>query len=115
PRFYQERQPLYTADDLVNAWTENGKLPVYARECEREIRYKLLAHPEIPVYSLPEVSTPPYLLVTTHHWIGDNTWFSGFPEYLAKSGYKATIRKQAPGLPLDYPFQALYFPANGLW
>jgi len=115
PRFYQERLPLYTAEDLVSSWTENGKLPVYARECEREIRYELLAHPEIRVYSLPKVSTPPYLLITTHHWIGDNTWFSGFPEYLERSGYKATIVKQAQGLHLDSRSQSLYFPANGLW
>ena len=115
PRFYQERQTAYTADDLVSAWTQTGKLPVYARECEREIRYELRAHPEIQVNTLPKISTPPYLLITTHHWIGDNTWFSGFPEYLESAGYKATIVKQAPGLHLDSRSQSLYFPANGLW
>jgi hypothetical protein len=115
PRFYQERLPMYTPEELVTAWTQNGKLPVFARECERELRYELRTHPEIRVNTLPAVSKPPYLLITTHHWIGDNTWFSGFPEYLEKSGYKATIVIQASGLHLDSHSQSLYFPANGLW
>jgi hypothetical protein len=115
PRFYNEREPVYAAEEIVDTWKENGSLPVYARECERELRYELRQHPEIHVDSLPQVVKAPYLVVATHNWIGDNSWYSGYPELLRREGYKATILKQAQARHLDSPPQSLYFPPNGLW
>jgi hypothetical protein len=117
PAFYQQRQVMYTPQDLVSAWQENGRLPVYARECERELRYELRQHPEIQVASLPEDSKPPYLLVGTHNWIGDGRWYGDFPKYLKKSGYRADLIKEAPSWHLDarWHSQSLYFPPNGFW
>jgi len=117
PSFYEQRQPVYQPADLVTAWRENGRLPVYARECERELRYELREHPEIPIDGLPAQAKPPYLLIATHNWIGDNRWYAGFPEYLQKSGYKADVVKGIPGWHRDAEWhsQCLYFPPNGLW
>jgi len=117
PAFYTQRQPVYTPADLLSAWEQNGRLPVYTRGAERELRYELRQHPEIQIAGLSEQTKPPYLLITTHNWIGDNRWFGGFPEYLQKSGYQATIVKQAPAwnLASSWRSQSLYFPPNGLW
>jgi hypothetical protein len=115
PRFYAERLPVYTPNDLLSAWNENGRQLVYARECEREVRYELRDHPEVRVEALPRNSKAPYLLIATHNWIGDNSWFSGFPDYLRRSGYKATLVRQTPARHMDSPAQSLYFPPNGLW
>jgi len=117
PAFYAQRQPVYTPADLVAAWEQNGRLPVYSRGAERELRYELRFRPEIPIEGLSDNSKPPYLLVATHNWIGDNRWFAGFPEYLERSGYRATIVRQAPAwnLATAWHSQSLYFPPNGLW
>jgi hypothetical protein len=115
PRFYDERKPVYAAEEIVNAWQENGRLPVYARECDRELRYALRQHPEIHIDSLYKVVQAPYLVVATHNWIGDNSWYSGYPELLQKLGYKATVLRQAQALHIDSPPQSLYFPPNGFW
>jgi hypothetical protein len=117
PAFYEQRQPSYTADELVSVWKQNGSLPVYARECERELRYELRGHPEISIASLPVDSKPPYMIVATHNWIGDNRWYKGFPEYLQKAGYEADLVKEGPAWHLDsrWHSQSLYFPPNGFW
>jgi hypothetical protein len=115
PRFYSEREPVYRAEEIVDTWKENGELPVYARECERELRYVLRQHPEIRVSSLSQNVAAPYLLISTHNWIGDSSWYSGYPELLQKLGYKATILRQAQAKYLDSPPQSIYFPPNGLW
>jgi hypothetical protein len=117
PAFYAQRQPTYTPEELVTVWEQNGRLPVFARECERELRYELRQHPEISIASLPEKSQPPYLLIATHNWVGDNRWYGGFPEYLQRSGYQANLVKQGPAWHLDslWHSQSLYFPPNGLW
>jgi len=117
PRFYRERVPVYSADDIVSAWDENGRLPIYARECVRELRYVLREHPEIQINSLSKDFRPPYLIVATHNWIGDNFWYGGFPQYLEESGYQAITIKQAQGIHLDSRSQSqmLYFPPNGFW
>jgi len=118
PRFYNQRDPAYTTEDIVRAWQDNGKLPIYARECERELQYKLREHPEIPVESLPPFSTTSYLLVSTH-WppLDNNKMFLGFADNLRKSGYRATLVTQKAPTNLDslkYS-TSLYFPPNGLW
>ncbi len=107
----------YTPDELVSAWKQNGSLPVYARECERELRYELRQHPEIQIATLPLESKPPYLLIGTHNWIGDGRWYGGFPEYLQGSGYRADLVKEAPAWhpEVRWHSQSLYFPPNGLW
>jgi len=115
PRFYNERKPVYAANEIVEAWKQNGNLPVYARECERELRYQLRGHPEIHIQTLPRVSKPPYLVVATHNWIGDHTWYSGYPEFLEQAGYEATVVKQEQARYLNSPAQSIYFPPNGLW
>ncbi len=117
PAFYERREAVYTPDDLVSAWKQNGSLPVYARECERELRYELRQHPEISVATLPMEMKPPYLLIGTHNWIGDGRWYGGFPEYLEKSGYRATVVKEVPAWHPEsrWHSQSLYFPPNGLW
>jgi hypothetical protein len=115
PRFYEEREPVYAAQEIVDTWKANGSLPVYARECERELRYELRQHPEIHVDSLPRDVKAPYLVVATHNWIGDNSWYSGYPELLQRLGYKATVLRQDHARHLDSPPQSLYFPPNGLW
>lgn len=117
PAFYQQRQARYTPDELVSAWKQNGSLPVYARECERELRYELRQHPEIQIATLPLESKPPYLLIGTHNWIGDGRWYGGFPEYLQRSGYRADLVKEAPAWhpEIRWHSQSLYFPPNGLW
>jgi hypothetical protein len=115
PRFYNDRLPRYTPQELVAAWQENGNLPVYARECERELRYALRDHPEMQVSTLGEDPKPPYLVISTHNWIGDNRWYAGFPEYLKRAGYTAVLLKQAEPTNLQARSQSLYFPPNGLW
>ena len=117
PAFYAQRQAMYTPEDLFSTWKQNGSLPVYARECERELRYELRQHPEIQIATLPQELKPPYLLIGTHNWIGDNRWYGSFPEYLRKSGYQASLVKEAPSWHLDsrWHSQSLYFPPNGLW
>jgi len=118
PRFYSDREPAYSAEEIVRAWQENGKLPVYARGCEREVQYGLRGHPEIRIESLPLFSRPPYLLISTH-WppLEQNHMFSGFAEYLQKSGYRATpVTQEAPkNLDSLQHSTCLYFPPNGLW
>ena len=108
---------MYTTQDLVSAWKQNGSLPVYARECERELRYELRQHPEIPIATLPLDLKPPYLLIGTHNWIGDGRWYGGFPEYLEKSGYRASVVREVPAWHPEsrWHSQSLYFPPNGLW
>ena len=117
PAFYAERQPVYTAGDVLAAWEQSGRLPVYSRGAERELRYELRNYPAIRVEGLSPDSKPPYLLVTTHNWIGDNRWFGDFPDYLKRSGYQATVVKQAPAwnLAAAWLSQSLYFPPNGFW
>jgi hypothetical protein len=118
PRFYSDREPAYSAEDIVRAWQTNGKLPVYARGCEREVQYGLRGHPEIRIESLPLFSKPPYLLISTH-WppLEQNHMFAGFADYLQKSGYQATLVTQEAPKNLDslQYSTCLYFPPNGLW
>jgi hypothetical protein len=117
PAFYYQRQAMYTPEELVATWKQNGSLPIYARECERELRYELRQHPEMSISTLPSEMKPPYLLIGTHNWISDNRWYGTFPEYLKKSGYHASLVKEAPSWHLDsrWHSQSLYFPPNGLW
>jgi hypothetical protein len=119
PSFYAHRQPVYSPSDLYRAWEENGKLPVYSMGSDREMRYQLRHHPEVPIAPLPEklLLKPPYLLVETHNWIGDNRWFRDFPERLRQSDYEAVTLKEVPAwLPESrWHSQCLYFPPNGFW
>jgi hypothetical protein len=117
PRFYNERLPQYTPDEIVSAWRENGQLPVYGRMSERELWYELRDHPEVHVEGLSYSAKPPYLLVTTHNWIGDDRWLGGFPESLRQAGYRVTVLKQASGFHIDNRLLSgsLYFPPNGFW
>ncbi|HLH44321.1 MAG TPA: hypothetical protein VKV74_15130, partial [Bryobacteraceae bacterium] len=41
PRFYNERLPQYTPGEIVDAWRENGRIPLYGRMSERELSYEL--------------------------------------------------------------------------
>mgnify|MGYP001181036558 CR=1 FL=1 len=118
PRFYANREPQYRAEDIVNAWEQNGKLTVYARGCEREVQYALRWYPDVRVESLPMPSEPPYLVVSTH-WppLEQNHMFYGYADYLKKAGYNATLVLERPPTNLDslkYS-TSLYFPPNGLW
>jgi hypothetical protein len=117
PRFYRERLPQYTPDEIVAAWRDNPGLPIYAQFSEREFWYELRDHPEIHVRGLTYSAKPPYLLVTTHNWVGDGRWFAGYPEYLRQAGYRLIVLKQAEGFHIDnrLPSQSLYFPPNGFW
>ena len=117
PRFYNERLPQYTPDEIVSAWRENGQLPVYGRMSERELWYELRDHPEVHVEGLSYSAKPPYLLVTRHNWIGDDRWLGGFPESLRQAGYRVTVLKQASGFHIDNRLLSgsLYFPPNGFW
>jgi hypothetical protein len=115
--FYSQREAVYAPADLVAAWEQSGRLPVYTRGSERELRYELRDHPEIQISTVTTDVKPPYLLITTHNWIRDHRWFGGFPEYLQKAGYTADIVKQGPvwNLATAWHSQSLYFPPNGLW
>ncbi len=121
PAFYRERRAAYTPNELVDTWKENGSLPVFAWGSERELRYELREHPEISIDTVPmhskSTQAPPYLLICTHNWIGDDHWFKGYPEYLQGLGYKATLLKQGPLWNLESVgvSGSLYFPPNGLW
>jgi hypothetical protein len=117
PAFYQQRQAAYTPRELVDSWNSNGNLPVYAWGSERELRYELRDHPEIQIQSLPQESTPPYLLICTHNWVGDDYWFRGYAEFLRRTGFQATLVKQNPAWNRDSLWHSgsLYFPPNGLW
>jgi hypothetical protein len=117
PAFYHERLAMYSPEELFNTWQQNGRLPVYARECERELRYELRQHPEVEISTLPSDLKPPYLIVGTHNWIGDNRWYGTFPDYLKKYGYHASLIKVAPYWNLEsrWHSQSLYFPPNGFW
>jgi hypothetical protein len=117
PAFYQHRQAMYTAEALTSAWKQSGSLPVYARECVRELNYVLRQHPEMHVTELPSKAIPPYLIIGTHDWIEDDRKYRGFPEYLKQSGYRASLVTEAPAWNLDSRSysQSLYFPPNGLW
>jgi hypothetical protein len=118
PRFYSDRLAPYASRELVEAWTENDKLPYYTNGADREIQYLLLAHPEIRVEHLPRESKPPYLLVSTH-WppLENNHMFFGYADYLRQHGYKATLVLEKPPKHLDSLEYStcLYFPPNGLW
>jgi hypothetical protein len=117
PAFYDHRQAVYAPEELVAAWEQSGKLPVYTRGSERELHYELRDHPEIQISTLTNEVRPPYLLITTHNWIQDHRWFGGFPEFLQQSGYTASVVKQGPAwnLATAWHSQSLYFPPNGLW
>src|ERR1019366_6528686 len=39
PHIYNDRLAAYSTADIVGAWEQNGKLPIYAWNCDREIRY----------------------------------------------------------------------------
>src|SRR5262249_49842219 len=117
PSFYERRQVRYTPEELISAWKLSGRLPVYVRECERELRYELRDHPEIQIATLPADVKPPYLLIGTHNWIGVVRCFCCFPEYLQKTNHHAYLIKEAPAWhpEVRWHSQSLYFPPNGLW
>jgi hypothetical protein len=117
PRFYEERLAPYSGDDIVQAWRQNGEAPVYARGCEREVRYNIRAHPEIGIHTLPTTAQPPYLLVSTHYRIDDKVCFPGYLDYLHQAGYKVSVvTERLPKHPESLQYSgSLYFPPNGLW
>jgi len=119
PRFYKERKVPYTAQDLVSAWKQNGKLTFYADGgCVGSTRYMLRSYPNIKIEhfsgALPE---SPFFLISTHWPIENSLWIPGLKGNLKKSGYHTELiieRKAAYPVHPDY-VQSLYFPANGLW
>jgi hypothetical protein len=123
PRFYEERAAVYNAPELVQVWRENDGLPYYTRGCDRELRYLLRDHPQIPIkvldfYSRGQLPKPPYLVISTH-WppLESKTMFAGFKEYLEAMDDKATLIMAKPPKhleSLEYS-GSLYFPPNGLW
>ena len=115
--FYAQREAVYAPADLVAAWEQSGRLPVYTRGSDGNLRYELRDHPEIQISTVTTDVKPPYLLITTHNWIRDHRSFGGFPEALEKAGYTADIVKQGPvwNLATAWHSQSLYFPPNGLW
>ena len=117
PAFYRERHAAYSQQELVDTLKENGSLPIYAWGSERELRYELRGHPEIQIQTLPQESTPPYLLICTHNWVGDDYWFRGYAEFLRRTGFKARLVKENPSWNRDSLGHSgsLYFPPNGLW
>lgn len=118
PRFYRERVAPYSAQDLVDLWRQNGRIPVYVRGGnEREIGYTLRQHPEIPLDSLPRFSKAPYLLITTHYRIDNPIWYAGYLDYLGRSHYQAAlVAYRPPAHPESEEYRTcLYFPPNGLW
>jgi hypothetical protein len=122
PRLYNDRLATYSTADIVNAWEMSGRLPIYAWNSDREIRYAVREHPEIPVETLPYLEKLPtgpnssYLLVTTRWPLGENNWFHGFLDYFARAGQTATtlIEKQ-PRLPQGIECRCIYFPPSGLY
>lgn len=122
PRLYNDRLATYGTADIVNAWEQSGRLPIYAWNSDREIRYAVREHPEIIVETLPYLEKLPtnpntaYLLVTTRWPLGDNPWFPGFLEYFARAGQRSTplVEKQAK-LPEGNQCRCIYFPPSGLY
>lgn len=118
PRFYQERVAVFTADDIVRAWHQNGELPVYTRGSEWELQYVMRNHPEIEVRTLAPFPKAPYLLVATH-WppLENQTFYFGYSQSLARDGYHADLVMTKPAFHLDsLTYRAsLYYPPNSFW
>lgn len=117
PRFYQERVADYSADDIVQAWRQNGRIPVYTRGSERELYWVMRNHPEVEIHSLAPKTPAPYLLVATHWPPLQDPMYFGYPRMLDDLGYKATMVLTKPAFHLDSlrARTSLYFPPNSFW
>lgn len=122
PHFYRERILPYTAQDILNAWEQNGKHTFYADGgCGGNIRYMMRSYPDVKIQDFgfkngmpPE---PPFFLISAHWSIENSLWIPGLKDDLEKSGYQIEliiVREATYPVHPDYR-QSLYFPANGLW
>lgn len=118
PRFYDERVSVFNADDIVQAWRQNGELPVYTRGSEWELQYVMRNHPEIEIHTLAPFPRAPYLLVATH-WppLENQTFYFGYAQSLKRDGFQATLVMAKPAYHLDsLTYRAsLYYPPNSFW
>ncbi len=109
----------------LKIWRENGKLPIYTRECFDEIRYPVRTHPEISIQGgyglmgLPRDPKTSYLLIGDRSPMGENNdyWYPGMQEYMRQMGYNARLLMERPAKhPESQAWSgSLYFPPNGLW
>jgi hypothetical protein len=118
PHFYDERVSVYDAGDIVQAWEQNGQLPVYTRGSEWELQYIMRNHPEIEIHTLAPFPQAPYLLVATH-WppLENQTFYFGYSQSLKKEKYRADLVAAKPSLHMDSLRYrtSLYYPPNSFW
>jgi hypothetical protein len=117
PRFFDDRFMLYSTDDLVRTWQENGQVTYYCQFCVAEIQYMVRDQQKIVVKQLPADAKPPYLLVSTRWPVGDNPYFRSYLASLQQTGYKATLLiEKPPKHPEIWDHSGtLYFPPHGLF
>jgi hypothetical protein len=110
PSFYDERVSVYDADDIVQAWRQNGELPVYTRGSEWELQYVMRNHPEIEIHTLAPFPKAPYLLVATH-WppLENQTFYFGYLQSLQKDGLRALVPPRQLDISREFVLSSEFF------